>query len=71
MSVAVKSEVTLFAPYFNFGQRVHIDSDRDLVGVVTAFCWRDSDSHSVEVSWIHNGVSHNAWFHPSRLKAIF
>ena len=57
-----------FESEFSFGQRVCVDQDRDLVGFVTGFLWKDSDGHSVEVSWMHNGAAHTGWFQPWRLK---
>lgn len=57
-----------FLTPFEFGQRVTID-DTDLAGRVTAFCWRDTDGHTVEVSWIHNGDAKSAWLPAWRIKA--
>lgn len=60
-------ESTAFHSRWSFGQRVYIDSDRDLKGVVTGLCWKDSDGHTVEVSWMHNGISQAAWIQSWRL----
>lgn len=51
---------------FSLGERVVIDGDKELVGVVTALCWR-ATMPEVEVSWIHQGVSHSVWMPPWRL----
>ncbi len=50
---------------YNFGDRVKIDGD--MTGVVTGFCWKYDDGHTIEVSWIHNGAPHTVWLQPWRL----
>ena len=55
---------------FALMDRVHIDGDTSLRGHVTALCWRSEDDHTVEVSWMHNGVSYAAWFQAWRLTLV-
>lgn len=50
-----------------FGDRVEIDGT-DVIGVVTAICWRSQDGMTIEVSWMHNGTAQTAWIQPYRLK---
>ena len=64
-----RPQTTLFAP-FAFADKVHIDSDRDLIAVVTGFAWKDQQGVSVEVSYIHNGDAKVAWLEPWRLVAV-
>jgi len=61
---------SVFHSAFAYGDRVHIDTDKDLIGVVTAFLWRDGEGHTVEVCWFHNGADHSAWFQPWRLHLV-
>jgi hypothetical protein len=49
------------------GDRVLIDSDRSIVGTVTAFCFRLTRAPTIEVSYFHNGDSKTAWFEQFRL----
>ena len=55
---------------FALMDRVHIDGDTSLRGHVTALCWRSEDGHTVEVSWMHNGISYAAWFQAWRLTLV-
>jgi len=55
---------------FAFMDQVHIDGDTALRGHVTALCWRSEDGHTVEVSWMHNGISYAAWFQTWRLTLV-
>jgi hypothetical protein len=50
--------------------RVLIDGDTSLRGRVIALSWRSEDGNTVEVSWIHNGISHAAWFQSWRLTLV-
>jgi hypothetical protein len=61
---------TVFCTSLAFRDHVHIDNDRDLVGVVTGFCFTSDDGHTVEVAWFHNGISYSAWFSPWRLHLV-
>jgi hypothetical protein len=54
---------------YAFGERVHIDGDRDLVAVVTGFCWR-KQAHEVEVSWFCNGDLKTVWVADWRLSRV-
>ena len=38
-------------------QRVHIDGDKHLTGVITAVQWRNPRVINYEVSWVTNGES--------------
>lgn len=59
-----------FETPYGFGTRVHIDADRDLVGVVTGFRWLDGEGIAIEVSWIHQGDAKVYWLQPWRLQKI-
>jgi hypothetical protein len=56
-----------YTSHFALMDQVHIDDDTSLRGYVTALCWRSEEGHTLEVSWMHNGQPHSAWFQPSRL----
>jgi hypothetical protein len=43
--------------FFKFRDRVIIDGDADLVGVVTGFVFREGGVTLIEVCWMHNGDS--------------
>jgi hypothetical protein len=47
--------------------KVNIDGDTSIHDTVTALCWRTEDGYMIEISWMHNGRAHSAWFQPSRL----
>lgn len=58
-----------FASIWSFRDRVLIDGDTSIVGLVTAFQFRgDRGEPIVEVSWVHNGDVKTAWFEEWRLK---
>ena len=59
--------VTTFTCPFSFGDRVNVDQDKSIIGVVVGFCWIDADGCSVKVSWFHNGEEKQIWFHDRRL----
>lgn len=56
-----------FAP----GERVHVDGDKSIVGVITRAEWRYAGGfHGVngyEVSWLSNGDAKFVWFDEFRL----
>lgn len=53
-------------PRFAIGNRIYIDHDRDLVGIVTAIFIRHQGV-SYEVSYMHNGESKNPIIEDYRL----
>lgn len=59
--------MTLYDAPFALGEKVVVDDDASVVGVVTAFCWR-VEAPQVEVSWWHAGDAKSAWFTPWRLR---
>jgi hypothetical protein len=65
-----KAPRSTFHSSFMMADRVHFDGDRDLIGTVTGFCFKYEDGPTVEVSWMHNGTSHVAWFVPWRLTLV-
>ena len=55
---------------YQFGQRVHIDNDRSIVGVVTMIEWRsDNLPARYEVSWLANSDAKFIIFDEWRLTA--
>lgn len=58
---------SVFASNFAFGDRVFMDGDDSLIGAVTSFAWTSTGAVEVQVSWLHSGASHNAWFAERRL----
>ena len=58
-----------FSSPFRLGDKVHIDGDQDLVGMVTGVLFRESGME-VEVGWLHAGDSKSVWFQPMRVKSI-
>lgn len=52
---------------FDFGDKVHIDQDKSIQGVVIGFKWMTKDAVIVEVAWMANGSSHDGWFDDWRL----
>ena len=63
-----KMPQAVFKSPFDLGDKVIIDGHADLITIVTAVAWRDTNGCSIEVSWVHNGSLHNEWMHPRRLK---
>lgn len=53
---------------FAFRDRVQIDSDPSIIGVVSGFAWSTEEGHTVKVSWMHAGTAQVAWFDSWRLK---
>lgn len=53
-------------PPFDIGDRVLIDGDKDIKGVVTGILFRPSNVE-IEVSWLHNGSLQTAWVAAFRL----
>lgn len=55
-------------------QRVAIDGDRTLVGVVTSFQFRPGSGGGynamVEVSYVHNGDTKSVWVEETRLTTV-
>jgi hypothetical protein len=52
---------------FRFGQRVTIDGDDSVKGIVTGFCIYPH-AMQIEVAWFANGDAKSAWFGVFRLK---
>ena len=40
---------------YEIGQRVHIDGDNSITGIVSCIEWRRPDVVRYEVSWMHQG----------------
>lgn len=57
-----------FKSDFNYQDRVTIDGDDTLIGVVTGFSFRSSGYYTIEISWINNGSSQAVWIEDWRLK---
>jgi hypothetical protein len=55
---------------WNFRDRVWLDGDESIIGIVTAFQFRETRNPIVEVSWMHNGDAKAAWFEEWRLRAV-
>lgn len=54
---------------FSIGDRVIIDHDKSILGVITAICIRGQGANvTYEVSYMHNGSSHSPWIEEWRLK---
>lgn len=60
------SKSTPFIPPFDIGERVIIDGDKDIKGVVIGILFRPSNVE-IEVSWLHNGTLQTAWVAAFRL----
>ena len=56
-----------FWSHVQLGDHVNADGHKDLVMVVTALTWRDDEGPTIELSWIYDGQSCSAWFHPRRV----
>lgn len=56
-----------FTCKFKITQRVHIDSDNSITGIITCVEWRLPELVRYEVSWIHNGDAKSAMFEEWRL----
>lgn len=57
-----------FSTAYSIGDRVTIDRDESLIGVVTAICIRGEGLNiSYEVSYIHCGSSHTPWVEQWRI----
>lgn len=52
---------------FDFKDRVIIDGDDSVIGVVTGFAFT-LGRYTVEVKWLHNGGAHETWFDEWRLE---
>lgn len=68
--VPVTDREYAFRTKFNMRDRVCIDGDASIVGVVTGVCWQDGPGHTVEVSWLHNGQMHKDWVSHWRLTHV-
>ncbi len=55
---------------FKIGQKVHIDSDTSIVGVISCVEWRSPAYIRYEVSWVHNGDAKFIVFEEWRLSPI-
>lgn len=51
---------------FDLKTKVHIDGDKDIIGVITGYLLR-VQGPQYEVSWFHNGAQHTAWIDEFRL----
>jgi len=58
-----------FLSEFALGDRVYIDKDGSLIGVVTAVQFRTTVS-TVEVSYIHNGDAKTVWVEAWRCEKV-
>jgi len=56
-----------FESTLSFRDRVWLDGEGSIEGIVTAFCFRETNCITIEVSWIHNGEAKSAWFEEWRL----
>lgn len=53
---------------YAIGDRVTIDRDESLIGVITAACVRGTGLNvTYEVSYIHNGSDHTPWIEEWRI----
>ena len=57
-----------FTSIWTFRDRVYLDGDQSIIGMVTGFQFRGDREPIVEVSWVHNGDAKIAWFEEWRLK---
>jgi len=55
---------------FEIGQKIHIDSDTSIVGIITCIEWRLPDIVRYEVSWIHQGDAKFIVFDEWRLSPV-
>jgi len=53
---------TKFLSNFSFRDRVTIDADASITGVVSGFAWSTDEGETIKVNWMHNGTSQVAWF---------
>jgi len=51
---------------FSLAEKVIIDGDKSIIGVVTAVTFRTTGT-TIEVGWIHNGQANSGWFEEWRL----
>jgi len=54
---------------FALNQKVYMDGDESMTGLVTAYCWR-VENPQIEVSWWNNGSHNSAWFSAARLHPV-
>jgi hypothetical protein len=59
---------THFSSEFAFRDRVLIDGDQSIIGVVSGFAWSTEEGYTVKVSWMHAGAAQVAWFDSWRLE---
>ncbi len=52
---------------FDFGDKVYIDHDKSIKGVVIGFKWMTQNAVVIEVAWMANGSAHEGWFDDWRL----
>lgn len=55
---------------FDIRDRVHIDGDTSMTGVITAFQFRETRLPIYEVSYIHNGGAQAPWVEEWRLTKV-
>lgn len=53
----------------DIGDRVQIDGDKDIQGVVLGLLFRPSNAEA-EIAWLHNGAHHTAWIALFRLTLV-
>jgi hypothetical protein len=56
-----------YLPKFNLKDKVHIDNDDSIVGIITAIQWRIESNCSYEVSWFSNGKAESSFIEEWRL----
>lgn len=61
---------TTLTSTFAFRDRVTIDADASITGVVSGFAWSTDEGETVKVNWMHNGGSQVAWFDVWRLTRV-
>lgn len=59
-----------FHSQWTINDRVHIDNDTSIVGIVTGICFRLVRAPTIEVSWFANGDAKTAWFEEWRLNSV-
>lgn len=58
---------SIFTSDFRLGQRVCIDGDGSIVGIVIGMAWESNGAQSIKVGWMHAGTSQEGWFSADRL----
>jgi hypothetical protein len=55
---------------YEMGERVHIDGDNSIVGIISCIEWRRPDVVRYEVSWMHSGDAKFIIFDEWRLSRV-